>query len=531
MSNLEKVDDADLILVDGTTLDGHRIDLAVVGTTISELAPTGALRHQRRAGTTVLELEGRLLTPGLWDAHIHLYHWCQARRQLSLTGCADRDELLARVAGAPSGTGWLLGNGWNNSTWPDSRPPTRQELDERTGERPTLLWCSDLHSAVANTVALRQANMLSPGLAIAGGVIERDPDGSPNGWLKEMAANQIRQTVPEPTPAELQELLEQAAGELLSLGVTAVCDQRIKDQNDGRVIMAALLELEREGRWPLRTSVNLAAHHLDQAIALGLTTGFGSDRVRFGHLKLFADGALGSRTARMLEPFSSGGCGPDGRGLYLTEPEEMRETIHKAARAGWSISIHAIGDEANRVCLDLFEELDREGVPRPRIPHRIEHVQILSDADVGRLAQLGLSASVQAGHLLDDRAAADDALGPRARLAYRFADLLQAGTRLVFGTDAPVSRVDPAYGMRAALHRRWGNDSPWFSEQCLSAETVWRGYTGDASLAAGWSDLVGRLEVGQVADLVSWEGEFEQARDGFSTGPAQVISDGKLLRP
>lgn len=522
---------ADLILTDGTTLEGHRIDLAVVGTRIAEIAPSGTLRHRRRGDTTVLELRGRLLTPGLWDAHIHLYHWCQARRQLSLAGCADRDELLARVAGAFDGNGWLLGNGWNSSVWPDSRPPTRWELDERTGERPTLLWCSDLHSAVANTAALRQANLLEPGLTIAGGVIERDPDGSPNGWLKEMAANVIRQTVPEPSSEELQDLLEEGAHELLSLGVIGVCDQRIKDQDDGRAIMAALLALEREGRWPLRTSVNLAAHHLEQAIALGLTTGFGSDRVRFGHLKLFADGALGSRTARMLEPFSSGGCGPDGRGIYLTEPEEMRKTMARAAQAGWSISIHAIGDEANRVCLDLFEELDRAGVPRPRIPHRIEHVQLLSDADVGRFAQLDLTASVQAGHLLDDRAAAEEALGPRARLAYRFADLCQAGALLVFGTDAPVSRVAPDYGLRAALHRRWESEAPWFPQQRLSPESAWQGYTSNAARAAGWDGLTGSLELGQAADLVCWKGDIDQARDGRSLEPAHVIFDGKVVKP
>ena len=505
------------------------MDLAIVNGRIAEVAPSGRLRHERRAATMVLNLNGRLLTPGLWDAHIHLYHWSQARRQLSLADCSDRYELLTRVEQASAGSDWLLGHGWNSSAWPESSPPTRLELDERTGERPALLWCSDLHSALANTAALQLAGLWDEGLVIEGGVIERFADGTPTGWLKEMAANVARQAVPEPAPSELKELLETAATELLSLGITGVCDQRIKDQNDGQAVMTALLELDREGRWPLRASVNLAAHHLDQAVDLGLCTGFGSERVRFGHMKLFADGTLGSRTARMLQPFTSGGCGEDGRGLYLTDPDELKLTIAKAARSGWSVSVHAIGDEAIRLTLDCFERLDREGVPRPRIPHRIEHVQILDSSDLARFAELDLTASVQAGHLIDDRLAADEALGPRAHQAYRFADLHQAGARLAFGTDAPVSRVEPVYGLQAALHRRWGDQSVWFEDQCLPPEAVWQGYTENAALAAGWDDLVGRLEPGLAADLVCWEGEVEEAKLGFGPGPAYVISGGKVV--
>lgn len=522
---------ADLLLLNVTNLQAHQIDVAVVDGRIAEISPSGHLSYRLAPTGTVIEGGGRLLTPGLWDAHIHLYHWCQSRHQLALDGCASREDLLAKVAQAPPGEGWLLGQGWNNTAWPDRRPPDRLELDRLTGSRPTLLWCSDLHSVLANTAALEKADLLRPGVLIAGGAIEREADGSPTGWLKEMAANHARQVVPSPSHDELKKLLLAAAEELVSYGITGVCDQRIKAQDDGPAIMAALLELSAQGLWPLRTSVNLAAHHLEQAVALGLKTGFGSDTVRFGHLKLFADGALGSRTARMLMPFTSGGSGEDGRGLYLTSPEEMREVIARAAHTGWSVSVHAIGDEANRVCLDLFEELERGGAPRPLIPHRIEHVQFLDDADLPRLAALDLTASVQAGHLIDDREAANDALGTRARLAYRFGDLFSSGTRLAFGSDAPVSRVDPHFGFQAALHRRWGEQLPWYENQRLPAEAVWDGYTQNAAQAAGWDDLTGRLQVGLRADLVLWERDPSQSREGTPAQASHTIFDGRIAFP
>ncbi len=518
---------ADLILLDGTVLEGQRVDLAVVGSTIAEIAPAGKLQHLRHSKTLIHRLEGRLLTPGLWDTHIHLYHWSQARKQLNLSECSSREHLLKTLSEAEPGTDWLLGHGWSTGTWPNRNLPTRQELDGITGDRPTLLWSADLHSAVGNTAALSLSGLLNgERLEIEGGVIERDLDGSPTGWVKELAANAVRQAVPEPSRRQLADLLLEGAQELHSYGITGVCDQRIKDQEDGRLMLSTLQELEAEGAWKLRTSVNVAAHHLDLVLALGLTTGFGSERVRLGHLKLFADGTLGSRTARMLAPFASGGCGIDGRGLYLTPPEEMRGTFQRAARAGWSISVHAIGDEANRLCLDLFEELDRLEVPRPRIPHRIEHVQILDDADVERLAKLNITASMQPGHLLDDRAAADEALGERARLAYRLADLQNAGARLVFGSDAPVSQVDPSYGLQAALYR--GTPS-WYPEQILTPDVAWKSYTEKAAFASGWKGVTGRLRVGLRADLAVWKGEAEQALLGKADGIQLTVFDGKVV--
>lgn len=518
---------ADTILTDARTSDNEVVNIALIGSRIAEVAPRGSLDHQPGPRTRMLDLGGRLVTPGLWDSHIHLYHWCQMRHQLQLAGCRTREALLAAVASASGcGSGWLIGQGWNAVHWSDPTPPGRAELDAVSGDRPTLLWCSDLHSALANTAALAASDLLHGQRVIEGGVIERDAAGQPTGWLRELAANVARDAVPLPDDTAMSELLLQAQAELHRLGITGICDQRIKDQNDGPRLFRLLRALESGGRWRLRTNLNVAAHHLDKAHDLGLATGFGSERLRVGHLKVFADGTLGSLTARMLEPFAQAGAGEDGRGMYLTPPAEMRETFQAAARAGFSVSVHAIGDEANRVCLDLFEEMQALGLPRPRVPHRIEHAQMLDDADLARFARLGLVVSVQAGHLLDDRAGAEQSLGERARLCYRFGDLHRAGANLVFGTDAPVSEVDPRYGLRAAFYRCLPGDSPWYPDQRLSAATIWEGYTAAAARAAGWDDLVGPLARGYRADLVVWDG------NPLSDGEAQVrytLFDGALV--
>lgn len=494
----------DLILLNARTHQHGRVDVTLRGSSLLDVAPAGTVS---RGAARTLDLQGAWLTPGLWDSHIHLFHWAQMRHQLALSGCSDREQLLGAVAGAAGGPGWLLGQGWNNAGWSDPRPPSRWELDAVTGERPTLLWCSDLHSALANSAALAAAGLLDGWREVEGGVIERDDAGEPTGWLREMAANLARDAMPAPDDELLTIQLLEAQHELHRFGITGLCDQRIKDQNDGPLLFRLLRALEARGLWRLRTNLNLAAHHLAQARLLGLSTGFGSDWLRLGHLKLFADGTLGSLTARMLEPFLGGGPGADGRGIYLTSPAEMEQTFVEAARAGFSVSVHAIGDEAVRLCLDLFEGLEGQALPRPRIPHRLEHAQILDDADLGRFAELGVVASVQAGHLLDDRVSADLGLGERARLCYRFGDLARAGATLIFGTDAPVSEVDPRYGIRAALHRCHDDGSdPWYPEQRLEKALVLNGYTEEAVRAAGWADLLGprAWTTGARADLVVW---------------------------
>ncbi len=470
------------------------------------------------------DLEGRFVTPGFWDAHLHLYHWCLSRGYADLRQVTDLETLARALESVDRSQEWLVGWGWNATGYREPRPLQREDLDRIVGDRPCLIWGSDMHCATVNTEGLRRADLLDWQVEVEGGVIERLEDGSPTGLLKELAVNLVRDLIAEPTDEQLKALLRDGFRELHRLGITAVCDQRIKDLDEGPRLLRVLQQLEEEGALPLRVSLNLAAHHLTSASQLGLRTGWGSERIRLGHVKVFADGTLGSRTAKMLEPFEGLPAQEEGRGLYLTSPRQMREEFEAAARAGFSVSVHAIGDEANRSCLDLFESLDEAGVPRPRVPHRIEHAQLLDDAELSRFRDLGVTASVQPGHLLDDRRAAEEFLGSRSRLAYRFADLLRSGALLAMGSDAPVSEVDPIYGFRAATQRSDEGGSPWHPEQLLTPEQTLAGYTLHAAAACGWSDRCGSLTPGKNADLVVWSEDLRQSGPGRPSVLATLVS-------
>lgn len=473
--------------------------LAISGNRVQAVGVSSSMPEARQR----IELEGRLVIPGLWDAHIHFYSWSLSRQQVKLAGVESLEAMKVRLADFlrhSPGEAWLTGWGWNEASWPQPAEPTRHDLDELTGpHRPCLLWRSDLHTAVANTCALRLAG-LERIPEIDGGVVERSKDGTPSGLLRELAVNLVQEHIPAPTRGQTEASLLEGMAELHRLGITGICDQRIKDQDDGPKALAAYARLNRTGRLKLRISCNVAAHNLGALETLGLSSSMGDERLRLGHLKIFCDGTLGSRTAWVLKPFA----GQENCGVVLTPPEQMREEIRRAVTLGFPVSIHAIGDRANRVCLDLFLEVQELGLEPPSVPHRIEHVQLLDDSDVERLQQLGLCASIQPGHILDDMDTAEAYLQARARLAYRTRELADSGVLLAFGSDAPVSEVNPFYGIHGAVYRQRPDrmDRPaWYPEQLLTLEQALIGYTIGAARAAGWDGLTGSLQVGKRADL------------------------------
>ncbi|MBI3926606.1 MAG: amidohydrolase [Armatimonadetes bacterium] len=450
----------------------------------------------------LLDFADRLVVPGLWDAHIHFYYWSLSHRQVRLSGCGSSGELLSRVEAwmeACPGSSWITGWGWNETLWDPPFMPGRRELDAVTGDRPALLWRSDMHSALANTPALEAGGLMAAGSEVEGGVVDRAADGAPTGILRELAIAPVRSRVPEPDEEAVLEAMREGVRLLHRRGVTGICDQRMKDYTDGPRAFSALARLERQRELPLRVSCNLAAHDLEHALGLGLRTGFGSDRLRLGHVKFFLDGTLGSRTAWMLEPFLEAGTGrADDRGMIVTPLDELEAEVRRAHRGGLSVSIHAIGTRANRACLEVLERLPG---PTPPVPHRIEHVQFLAEEDLGRLAAVGVTASMQPAHALDDMDTVDAYLGPLGDCAYRFASLGRAGTLLAFGSDAPVADFDPFYGIRGAVLRRRPGRQAWYPKERMSVEDTLRAYTGGAARAAGWGDLAGRLVPGMRADL------------------------------
>jgi len=399
--------------------------------------------------------------------------------QLNLTDCRDRFDLLQRLEAAEGE--WVEGYGWNESHWHDPELPTRAELDRACGGRPCWLTRSDLHSAFTNSAGLRRAGISAQTPDPGGGIIARDASGEATGLLADLAMLLVENVLGWPEPQRLARLLGQACEQMHGYGIGGVCDQRIKDLDDGPLAWS----LYRELRLPLRIHCNRAAH---EDLAEGPRFLEGDDWLRCGHVKFFADGSLGSRTARMLDPYQGGA----ERGLWITCPEEMAGEFARVHSFGFPVSIHAIGDEAVRAaCLHL------KGHPLDRI----EHLQIVHETDLAGLGPASPTASMQPLHLLEDRLQADQLLGSRARGYYRLASLQARGVRLSFGSDAPVASFDPWLGMQAAcLRRRSAAEEGWYPEECLDRVAALHAYTRGACDSLGWS-RAGRLEVGALADF------------------------------
>jgi predicted amidohydrolase YtcJ len=495
------------------------------------------------AVTQRIDAGGRLVLPGLCDAHIHLSHYALGLREVGLAKTRSRSEMLDRIREAAARTApgaWIVGQGWNESRWGDTDFPTAAEIDAATGaNNPAIFYRSDMHSAVVNSAALRLAGVTAATPNPPGGVIDRDASGQPTGFLRELAIDLVAQHVPPPTPAQHDAALVDGIAALHRLGITAVHAQRVKDGDDGPREWASLLRLREAGLLRLRVACNVAAHEMVHLAGLGLRTGFGDDYLRIGHIKVFADGSLGSRTAWLLAPFVK--LSPDeadNTGVCVTPPEQMAAEFRRAVELGFPISVHAIGDRANRVVLDIFEEL-AERAPAPSIPHRVEHVQIIDPADLPRLAQLGVTASVQPIHATDDMDTADLFLGERGAHMYNFRLLIESGALVAFGSDAPVAYPNPMLGLHAALVRQRVERlpaPPWYGAERITLEQAVYAYTLGAARAVGWEQVIGSVTAGKRADLIVLDRDlFAMTAEEVNAGAvadasvALTIFDGRVV--
>lgn len=495
------------------------------------------------AATERIDAGGRLVLPGLCDAHIHLSHYALGLREVRLADTRTRSEMLDRIGEAAARTApgvWIVGQGWNESWWGDTDFPTAAEIDAATGaESPAIFYRSDMHSAVVNSAALRLAGITAATPNPPGGVIDRDASGQPTGFLRELAIDLVSQHAPPPTADEHDAALLEGMAALHRLGITAVHAQRVKDGDDGPREWASLLRLREAGKLRLRVACNVAAHEMGHLAGLGLRTGFGDDYLRLGHVKVFADGSLGSRTAWLLAPFVKLGADEaDNLGVSVTPPQQMAAEFRRAAELGFPISVHAIGDRANRVVLDIFEEL-AASAPAPSIPHRIEHVQIIDPADLPRLAQLGVTASVQPIHAIDDMDTADRFLGARGAHMYNFRSLIESGALVAFGSDAPVADPNPFVGIHAALVRQRVERlpaPPWYADECITLEQAIYAYTLGAARAAGWERSIGSITPGKRGDVIVLDRDlFAMTAEELHAGAVARVSpvlttfDGRIV--
>jgi hypothetical protein len=450
------------------------------------------------AGMDVVDLTGATLTPGLTDSHIHLTEWALGRRELDLSGGDCPEAIAAAVAArVPGQDGWIRGRGWNPHHWGGDLPD-RFLLDERAGDRAVALQSHDMHALWVNGEALRRAGIDESTPDPEGGRIVRDSTGRATGVLLDQAAQLVARILPQPDESGTANAVVDAQAVLNGWGITGV--HTLPAIHIAEPEPFGLLgRLRAERRLALRVLQHIPVERLDDAIARGLESGAGDDLVRVGAVKMFLDGALGSRTAWMLERYE----GSDSTGIRVLEPAVFRAYVERAAAAGIASVVHAIGDAA----VDLaFDVLGDPSLAVPALPHRIEHVQCCPAHRIGDAGRLGVTCSMQPVHLRTDWRVADRFWGAdRASRTYAFRSLLEAGARLAFGSDAPVESADPRLGLHAAVTRTDGDGQPrrgWFAEQALLIEQAFAGYTRAAAAAAGQRG--GVLRAGAPADIAAW---------------------------
>ena len=467
-----------------------------------------------------IDLQGRRVLPGLHDSHFHFYDWALGLRHLALADAGSLEGLCRRVAERAAATPvgeWVLGQGWNETHWPEVRVPTRADLDAVAPHHPVAVWRADLHVLAANSLALEKAGITATTEAPPDGVIDRDAAGEPTGVLRELAMNRLTAVIPPPSEEDTVDAMRHAFPLLHRLGLTGVHDYRIMDGTDGPPAFRAYQHLQANDELRLRLWMHLPGVRLDEAIALGLRSGFGDDWLRVGHVKLFSDGGQGAHTAWMLEPYQ----GTGNYGLPLTPMSQIAAAVERANLAGLSAAVHAIGDRAVRELSAVLRDI-RARHPHLAgmcIPNRIEHVQNVRPEDVAGLGALGVVASVQPIHLVDDIAMVEQTVGPRARYSYAFRDLLDAGVSLTLGSDCPVADPNPMWGIHAAVTRQRRDGTPeggWYPHQRLAVEEAVWGYTMGPAIVTGRQDRLGTITPGKLADLVVLD------RDLFAVEPAEI---------
>jgi hypothetical protein len=431
-----------------------------------------------------------------------------------------KEEALRRVAARAAQTRpgeWIIGRGWTQAIWPDRAFPTAADLDTVAPRHPVYLAAKSGHMAWVNSAALKAADITAHTPNPPGGSIHRDASGQPDGLLFEDSAVRLVWTkAPPPAPEQVADWMAEAQALAWRAGLTGIHDY------DDPSCMAALQILRERGELGLRVVKQINVPWIEHAHALGIRSGLGDEWLRIGSLKIFADGALGPRTALMIAPYEGE---PDNTGIVVTDKEEMYDLVSRASATGLSSVIHAIGDKAVHDVLDVFESVRKEeaarGIPRSARRHRIEHVQLIHPDDTHRLGKLGIIASMQPIHATSDYEMSDRYWGPRAKWSYNWRAQLEAGAVLAFGSDAPVEPFDPLKGIFAAVTRRRPDGSPgpdgWFPEGRLDMDTTLRGFTQGPAYAAGMENDLGQLAPGYLADLLVLD------RDLFSIPPDEIL--------
>jgi predicted amidohydrolase YtcJ len=469
-----------------------------------------------------VDMQGRTVLPGLIDAHGHVFGLGQMLTELDLSGTTSLQQALQDVKGyarANAGRAWVRGRGWNQENWKLGRFPTAKELDAVVSDRPAWFERVDGHAGWANSRALALAGITDQTPDPAGGKIVRDADGHATGVLVDAAKGLMEKVLPQPTEQEGRVMLDRALQRMASVGLTSAHDAGISAAQD-----KLYRDYADHGKLTARiyAMIGGTGADFDQLARNGPLDSYGHDMYALRAVKLYADGALGSRGAALLAPYSDD---PHSHGLLFHSDEEVNFMISKAMQKGYQVNIHAIGDASNRQILDAFAR----NIPVYHTAdnrNRIEHAQIVTLEDIPRFKTIGIIPSMQPTHATSDKNMAEQRVGhERIKGAYAWRTYLAQGSRIACGSDFPVESPNPFFGIHAAVTRQDAGGNPiagWYPEQEMSLKEAFRCFTLDAAYAGHQEKTLGSLEVGKYADFIVID------RDLFKMSPYDIYKTAVL---
>lgn len=518
---------ADLIVTNARiyTADDSRPLVEAFAVRGNRIVFTGSAREAatlKGAATRVVDAGGRTVIPGMVDAHAHFAGLAQTLRAVDLVGTKSVTEVIARVqakaATLPKGT-WITGRGWDQNAWGDTRFPTHDALSAAVPDHPVLLTRVDGHANFVNAAAMKLAGVTAATKDPSGGKIQRDANGAPTGVFIDNAQRLVGSKVPELTRDEMRAALKDAIARMHSLGLVGM-----HDAGASRANIELFEDMAQKRELDLRLYVMIGdnAEALKHYFQVGPRSALYDGQVWVRAVKLYADGAMGSRGAALLEPYSDD---PNNTGLLLSAPSHIEEVARQGLAAGFQINTHAIGDRGNRVVLDAY---DKALAATPRADHRfrVEHAQILHQDDIPRFAQMGVIPSMQASHQTSDMYWIGKRLGPtRLYGAYAWQSLLQTGVIIPNGSDFPVEAVNPLISFHASIARQDSRDWPaggWYPEQKMSREDALRSMTLWAAYAGFQEKELGSITPGKYADFVVLDQDIMRV-------PAELVLQTRVL--
>ncbi len=472
--------------------------IAINGTDILAVGSNEDILALADHSSRVIDLCGWTILPGITDSHIHLRQYAESLTRIncdtdSKESCIEK--VRQQIKHVEPGE-WILGHGWDHNMWGGDLPSAK-DLDDITPVNPIYLTGKSLHLSWVNSLSLKLAGISGATDNPVGGIIHRDAYGYPTGILFDNAILLIEQAIPLPSLSDAMKTIQSGIKSLYQWGITAIHDF------DDFLTYQALLALHEDHALNLHVYKNVPVKHIHQMMDVQWKTGAGDAWLRKGCLKLFADGALGSQTASMLEPYEGS---KDQIGLVVTDQQALIEYGKNALSDGIALAIHAIGDGANHSVMKAFEAIRSMERKLNQLPlnHRIEHVQLIQENDVSLLKNLGITASMQPIHAVSDAEMAENLWGRRCKNAYAWKSILLSGADLVFGSDAPVESPDPFIGIHAAITRskHTPHSRPWHQEQCLDIDQAIHAYTSIPAKLSGNAEFFGILRQGLGADLV-----------------------------